>query len=85
MTSAEIIRKATTEVGSNTMVRLGAVCTVGIAILGGVMWLNTLHEKVTLLEHKLTSAQDTQRSDKDALEKRLDRIEAKLDRALERK
>lgn len=76
---------ATNEIGSNTVVRLGVVAAVGMALLGGVMWAMNVHEHVSILEHRAGSIETAQKSDREAVEKRLDRIESKLDKALERK
>lgn len=73
------------ELTSDTRVKIGAVLTVALAILGGIMWLSAMHEKLAVAEHRIESLRINQQSDKDQLEKRLDRIEAKLDRVLERK
>lgn len=73
------------EISSDTRVKIGAVLGVILVLLGGVMWLSAMHEKLAVAEHRIESLRINQQSDKDQLEKRLDRIESKLDRVLERK
>lgn len=73
------------EISSDVRVRLGTACVVVLVLLGGIMWLNAMHEKLTVAEHRIESLRANQQADKDQLEKRLDRIESKLDRVLERK
>lgn len=74
-----------TEIGTNTKVRLGVACAVGLVLLGGIMWLTNLHEKLSVLESKVEAASTMQKNEKDATDKRLERIEEKLDQLLLRR
>lgn len=83
------------ELGSNTYVRLGVVASCASVLLGGILWLTNLHEKITVLENKVEATATIQKHEtgtaiqlarelKESTDRRFERLEDKLDRILEK-
>jgi len=58
-TLAEKTAMLSREIGGNSVVRLSVVASVGLVLLGGVVWLTNLDKRLTVLENKSESQSKT--------------------------